>query len=854
MWKCRLLLLFNVIASRMGQDDDEQQNVMGDEGHRDYLRRLILLQYGELNSSMEKVDMISGRVSQIMGEGLQLLQRLEEMDEARERRKREVEAEREDGLQNLYELGKQHLFNESSARVAQQRRAGAEEQAKEITLKAVGLHENFRKYSDNANDTMRGLRDKVEQLRSRRDNLKQEVEKLVKHKKKLKRDLGPWDIYRYRTNVLTWSIISCTLCVLTVVGMSASKWLGVCNAVLLGIFVMIPVCWGHEINGYDCTTMKGIRAYGGLNMDDCTPGEEQQGMEMTFHMIQKVKYTDMTGFTCGYKTSSFWYYCGMFQHSSTLSVPHIEISQPVSGEQCRAWSKGQAIVAGQGVSIEPGTETIVWTTPAGALVRKGTSVGCTGQRVRVNGDLTDGAVHLVQHRIVVTRVKLQMKKDKVRDITNRVNIDCQARFQQCPRTPNTYIWDLPAQACPAMITRKGRGKKKMIEGKEVLISIEDKIYMELGEEITLCGGIRARETKYNDIFIVENRQNLESVEITNSTQVSISTYVGSRDDFLSFLIDASSKDMAKLAKHSDCSNEARHGALQNKIRKEGGDRFSVLKGEVEYSFQCQMVVVNTRESENCYEGLKISYKGKNKFLTPDTGLIVDHSPEVTCNRVMPMGWQTRHGNWITQAPNTMTMKEPESYHHRDAWNMERHKHVSMTGDVGVYSRRELEESWSNLQYGNFKEMVTTRLANTICNRTPGYNCPTHQGLTLTDLVDKDPLHNIMKTVWDTMYNDVLIFGTVSAAIIGLYIIAKLLLGIMTYVINLMFLLPAHGLSWRTMRHATTSQIARTAYARALERTILAFKAEDREGGERGDVGMERQDRVAAGDHQLERQD
>ena len=97
---------------------------------------------------------------------------------------------------------------------------------------------------------------------------------------------------------------------------------------------------------------------------------------------------------------------------------------------------------------------------------------------------------------------------------------------------------------------------------------------------------------------------------------------------------------------------------------------------------------------------------------------------------------------------------------------------------------------------------------------------------------------MMKSVWSTLYEDILLFGSISAAVLGVYVVLKILAGIITYVTNLLFLVPVHGLSMATMKHATTSMIARTAYSRALDRTVFAFKTRGRigEGGDE-EIGM-----------------
>ena len=178
--------------------------------------------------------------------------------------------------------------------------------------------------------------------------------------------------------------------------------------------------------------------------------------------------------------------------------------------------------------------------------------------------------------------------------------------------------------------------------------------------------------------------------------------------------------------------------------------------------------------------------------------------------------------------------------------MDRHQHVDMSDNAGVYSTQELEDSWVAVQYSQFRKTVSSRLATTVCNQMAGSKCP-QGGLTLVDFIQRDPLHKLLQSAWKTLYQDLVWFGTICAGCFGIFFIFKTIFTIITYLLNLLFLVPLHGFSLTTCRNARTSQIARTAYVKALERTVYAFHTEGRnnigedvemregENGENGDV-------------------
>ena len=811
-----------------GNDTDERGSRLG---------RLMLQQQADLAGNIQRMNNTAESLNFVMRESNRLLGKLDRMEDAREESARGRQAEFEDNLATLLQLGNDQLFNQTEASRAFEARAEAEKQTKHIAIRAFAMHNNMTSYTEKVNKTTTDLKKQIEQLRTRRDGLKEEVQTLVRHKRKLKRGLGTFDLYNARHNVLIWSVATACVFACTVFTVAMSKSVGLINAVLLAGVIMLPYVAGHELTANDCAQMSQIRAYKNLEAGDCRPDELEDQANIKFTMVQKLKYEDIEGWYCQYRTSSFWAHCGMFGHESPIAAPHIEISQLVTAAECRAWVKGAALIEGQLVQLEHDTEVVAWSTPAGALIRHGTSVTCEGEKVRVNGVLSQGTLHMLQHRMRWSKVRMQKDGDKVRDVTNRVVVDCQARFGECPRSGGTYIWDGPEQNCEMRKMRSVTGVKHSIDNRDVVVSMSDKVYMQLGEGITLCGNIQAYKTLYNDVFIVMDGEDLTGMEEAKGKQVGISTYIDSRDDYISYLIDVSREEMEKLAKNSDCHAESRQGVLQNVILREGQDRFAVTKGEIEYSMYCPEVRVTTRESDDCHEDIKIYYNGQPKFLNGER-LIVDHSPTIACNRVLPRGFRSVTGDWITQVPRTIVMKEPLSYHSNGAWAMERHDHhQNLAGDVGAYSVKELQESWREMQYPAFRKLVATRLATTICHRTETGKCP-QGGLALRDLINEEPLHTMMKSVWSTLYEDILLFGSISAAVLGVYVVLKILAGIITYVTNLLFLVPVHGLSMATMKHATTSMIARTAYSRALDRTVFAFKTRGRigEGGDE-EIGM-----------------
>ena len=848
------ILLINAVIVPVPSMGEElvRQGPSNETDERDLrLGRLMMLQQAELANNIERMNNTAEKLNLAMRESTKMLGKLDRLEDEMEVRARERQAELEDKLAALHELGNEQLFNQTEAARALEARAQAEQQTKNITIRAFAMHNNMTSYAENVNKTKTGLKKQVEQLRARRDGLREEVQVLSKHKKRLNRGLGTFDLYNVRHNFLAWSVATACIFACTVFTVAMSKTLGVINAVLLAGVIMLPYVAGHELVANDCAHMTQIKAYKNLQAGDCGDNVAIEQNKIAFTMVQKIRYEDMEGWFCEYRTSSFFQHCGMFGHESPVAAPHIEIFRLVSAAECRAWVKGAALIEGQMVQLEHDTEVVAWSTPAGALIRHGTSVTCEGEKVRVNGVLTAGTLHMLQHRMKWSKVRMQKDGDKVRDVTNRVVVDCQARFGECPRPEGTYIWDGPEQSCEMRRMRRVKGFRRTIDGKEVVVSMADKVYMQLGESITLCENIQAYRTLYNDVFIVMDDEDLTGMEEAKGKQVAISTYIDSRDDYISYLIDVAREEMETLAQHSDCHAEARQGARQNVILREGRDRFSIIKGEIEYYFYCKEVRVTTRESEICHEDLKIDYDGAPKFLN-EARLVVDHSPAVQCNRILPRGYKVEGtGDWITQVPHTIVMKEPSGNHNIGIWSMDRHgHHQNLAGDVGAYSVKELEESWQEMQYPAFRKLAATRLATTLCHRTETGKCP-EGGLALRDLINDEPLHNMMKSVWSTLYEDVLLFGTISAAILGLYVVFRILATMITYVTNLLFLIPVHGLSLATMRNARTSMIARTAYSRALDRTIFTFKKEgqDGEGGDE-EMGM-REDNAPVGQREQE---
>lgn len=83
-----------------------------------------------------------------------------------------------------------------------------------------------------------------------------------------------------------------------------------------------------------------------------------------------------------------------------------------------------------------------------------------------------------------------------------------------------------------------------------------------------------------------------------------------------------------------------------------GDHYSIKAGQVLYIQKCVPVEVEVVALPKCYEELTVKYNGKDKFMIPDSQILVDIGHEIECSNIVPPQFLIE-GKWYTKWGETM---------------------------------------------------------------------------------------------------------------------------------------------------------------------------------------------------------
>ena len=91
----------------------------------------------------------------------------------------------------------------------------------------------------------------------------------------------------------------------------------------------------YKLKYFDCGSSKLIHRYPVSTA--CSKIMEKNSTVLHMDLLQKIDYSESSGWSCEKKISRFSYYCGVYGHFKVLEVPEVELPVPISPEDCRKY-------------------------------------------------------------------------------------------------------------------------------------------------------------------------------------------------------------------------------------------------------------------------------------------------------------------------------------------------------------------------------------------------------------------------------------------------------------------------------------------------------------------------------------
>ena len=559
-----------------------------------------------------------------------------------------------------------------------------------------------------------------------------------------------------------------------------------------------------------------------MDQESCEEKLTKPEMEQTYSILQEQESHDAKGHRCSKIVSRFTYVCHnnlVASHQRLATIPQIEVNEELTSEECQRMAIG-GVYRGPDHHDHPVTmdhTTILNFHEAGRQEISGATIICEGEQVKLGDRIIDGVVILDQVRISIRRVHLRFSTIRgtvVRE--DHMSLPCPGYDHSCTISSATYIWGkLDAtkykrvQVIQALIHEQ--------EGQQVLISNEARIRLVLGNAVQEQGHDYFR-TKYPHIYVTTGEATY--LDEFNYELLSLTSWIEARDDFITWSMEERMKTLLEGLKQSDCTQAQAQAQAQVTMAAHsevgylelGNHTFGVMLGEVMYSFKCQQVQVNPRAATECFKELPVYLGSKEKYLTPLTRILVDQGTRVPCSALMPGKFKTIQGPWMAATPDLQVVATP--IHMEQHLTTDPGKHIDMS-EGGLYTTAQLEDFTKLVTYPKVRKAVKHNMIDTICHNNPHQLCQDfNQAFGTIKASNVVSVFNLRSTILGFIHK----FGEAAATGIGVYILVRAMMFILTATINC-FNLQALPMQARILRVLWPAEMVNKDYGQQATRVV-----------------------------------
>ncbi|KAL7286450.1 hypothetical protein TKK_0019396 [Trichogramma kaykai] len=193
---------------------------------------------------------------------------------------------------------------------------------------------------------------------------------------------------------------------------------------------------------------------------------------------------------------------------------------------------------------------------------------------------------------------------------------------------------------------------------------------------------------------------------------------------------------------------------------------AVPAGECVHFVTCLRVNLEIRKTKDCYK-IPVLHGNETLFLAPRSRILIAHGKKITCDTRMPPMFKIGQ-MWYRMMPElidapTPTVIEPQA---QTDW---KYTPTNALATGGVYSEKDQKKYRDLIVFPLERPSVLNQVAMTVSGRQSNKD-----GLTIAGFLDEAMLEKIANNTWTRIYSSFLNFGTVSARIIGLIMLIRLI--------------------------------------------------------------------------------
>ena len=446
-------------------------------------------------------------------------------------------------------------------------------------------------------------------------------------------------------------------------------------------------------------------------------------------IVQKNPELRFQGARCQKKKSSITAVCGAFGHSKI--VEPLDVREPVrlSLSECGDVVATQILTTedGKQIRIIPGTEVTYKYLDTGEVTLSEGNVGCEGGELKIAGKKHSNIVEFVTITYKVTQVE-------VTEVGGRLKIDegllapaCAVAYGGCSLEDMTLVIDAgKVNRCPYGEVRRTKFQGFQYQGKEMMISDEHKILVEVKEEVPLPADCRSRgqmrRTNFDRLFLFSGGPGPDGPTHIQSQEVDLELETRVTDFYMEYwTLSLTMEDRAEW--QSEFCELAATRLTEEQIVLHG-DHLLRMKGEIIHEFKCEWVVVTSTagykaDGDRCLDHLPVfTAQRELSYLAPITRILTPRAAVSTlnCSTNFPITVEDKQGRMITANPAVVLVEvEMSEYHNRNGGD---HNHTELF-DVKslLYTTEEVSEYEQMLLGPGGERAVTRQFSSYYCQAT-----------------------------------------------------------------------------------------------------------------------------------------
>lgn len=505
------------------------------------------------------------------------------------------------------------------------------------------------------------------------------------------------------------------------------------------------------------------------------------------------------------------HHCGMFSHLSMVPGGLSTFIADISQEECTKIHEfgsyklqNGRIIAG----IKPNSSTRYTEVIAGTIDSNG---NCEGASYTFGANSWSKVIVIHAMEFTITNYDGIIRLDD-NQVLLRNNIVCPYLKGKCidPEFGMTFWKMIPDTSCETLnyeVLYQGNATKIQnldVSNKEThtiyTVSTGDVIFALEVVKSTLVCHHNGYQTEHPRLVIIKktSTEYWFKNKLTNSKNLDLFTYINSKFVYVERHIKTQLERIYNHLIHKKCEIEREvlrtqlavahyHPPEFALIRLKEPGHTAVTRGEVVYLIKCQAVETTIRKTERCFNELPVSYNNKSYFMAPTTHLLQEYGTEIPCSSSFSPAYFL-HGAWYGFNPHSHRLDAPEVLRpaHDIPWRYEDQNDLIKSG---IYSFESTDELRRQIMYPAERQAIENVLAKSLM----GHDID-QQNINVLHMLSPEHLFKI-RTYFQESWSFITQIGNVSAAILGIVAIIRMIKYVIDVVINIRIIKNMYGWSW-----------------------------------------------------------